>query len=570
MTLNMTLNILKKSFLYHQRMVKLSMVRKMCNSVNYSRMLKSVFEKSVESVKPKSLFGANKIELLLPNAIRVGNEFIGVYYMSVYLESKAKFDYFELYYCVEIQNRKCHLVGFGKAVLGMAVQMERVLGDTLVSGILSVPVGTNKKFAMDKDMQLQKNSVIEVYEGAKNNLPDANAVITAKKIFDYVGRLDKDDVLFVLISGGGSALLPMPVTPITLDEKINVIKLLASRGANINELNCVRIEISSIKGGKLALAARNAHKTISLIISDICGDPLNLIASGPTFIQQGDKAKAKQIIEKFDLINSIPESVRNCLSNSSVSDATPPLTNSSVHIIGNNSLAINVAVEEMKKLQVRGICLSKRIEGDVELLSSVYCKLAEAIYELASGRIDQKSFQNLINSLDETLMLEKDFCAQLISTVMDTTNRNPICLISGGEATVNVKGNGIGGRNQELALRIASNIKKNETISRVVFLSAGTDGIDGPCDGKGLQIRWNVSFYQVIRNMFFLFLAAGAVASLELANDCSNDKYGSIDTYINNNDSYNLLKDLSDGKYHIVTGHTGTNVMDLHFMVIPF
>lgn len=389
-----------------------------------------------------------------------------------------------LNFIVEIQNRKCHLVGFGKAVLGMAVQMERILGDTLVSGILSVPLGTNKKFAMNKDMQLRKNSVIEVYEGAKNNLPDANAEKTAKKIFEYVGRLTENDVLFVLISGGGSALLPVPASPITLDEKINVIKMLASRGANINELNCVRIEISSIKGGKLALAARNAHKTVSLIISDICGDPLNLIASGPTIIQRSDRGKARQILEKFKLVKSVPESVKDCLWNSTFSHATDTVTNSSVHVIGNNSLAINVAIEEMKKQQVRGICMSKRIEGDVEQLSSIYCKLAEAIYKLASGKLNHASFRNLVDSLDDTLMFEKDFSDRLISTITDTTNRTPICLISGGEPTVNVKGSGKGGRNQELALRIASNVNKNETISRIVFLSAGTDGIDGPCDGK--------------------------------------------------------------------------------------
>lgn len=453
----------------------------MCDSVNYNHILKTVFEKCVESVKPKSLFSATKMELIVPSSVRVGDEFIGVYVVYVIAVN------FELF-IVDIKNRKCHLVGFGKAVLGMAVQMERILGDTLVYGILSVPVGTKDKFGTDKDMQLHKNSVIEVYEGAKNNLPDANAEKTARKIFEYVSQLTENDVLFVLISGGGSALCPMPRAPITLNDKIDVIKMLASRGANINELNCVRIDISSIKGGKLALAARSAHKVVSLIISDICGDPLNLIASGPTFIQESEKGKANQILEKYDLVNSIPESVKNCLSNPGFSHASGPVTNSYVHIIGNNSLAINVAIQEMNKLQVRAICISNRIEGDVELLSSVYCKLAEAIYELASGQLDRISFQNLINSLDETLIFEEDFCVNLLNAVMDTTNRNPICLIAGGETTVNLKGNGIGGRNQELALRIASNIEKNPTISRIVFLSAGTDGIDGPCDGELLPI----------------------------------------------------------------------------------
>lgn len=391
--------------------------------------------------------------------------------------------YFELIF-PDIKNRKCHLVGFGKAVMGMAVQMERVLGDKLVSGILSVPVGTKERFATDEDMRLHKNSVIEVYEGAKNNLPDADAEQTAKRIFEYVKRLTKNDVLFVLISGGGSALLPIPVAPITLNEKVDVIKMLASRGATINELNTVRTKISSSKGGKLVLAARNAHKVVSFIISDICGDPLNLIASGPTVRQEIDEEQAKQILQKYDMLNLAPSSVIKCLSSSASYDSKDLMANSTVHIIGNNNVAIEVARKEMDKLQIRAICMSKRIEGDVEQLGAIYCKLAEAIYQLDSGQLNSKQFQNFVNSLDATLQLEKDFCVQLLNAVLDTTNRHPICLISGGETTVNIKGNGIGGRNQELALRIGSEIEKNASISEIVFLSAGTDGIDGPCDGK--------------------------------------------------------------------------------------
>lgn len=369
----------------------------------------------------------------------------------------------------------------------MAVQIERVLGDTLVSGILSVPVGTKERFSTDENMQLHENSVIEVNEGAQNNLPDTNAEVTAKRIFEYVQQLTENDVLFVLISGGGSACLPIPIPPITLDEKIDVIRMLASRGATINELNILRINISSIKGGKLALAARNAHKVVSLVLSDICGDPLDLIASGPTLIQEHKKEIAKQILEKYDLIGSVPHSVLKCLSSPEITHSGNLVTNSMVHVIGSNSLAINEGIKEMNKLEIRGICMSKRIEGDVELVSSFYCKLAGAIYELDSGKLDPTTFQNFINSLDETLKLEKDFCTQLMSNVMDKTNRNPICLISGGETTVNIKGKGIGGRNQELALRIGSEIKQNATLSDIVFLSAGTDGIDGPCDGKVLK-----------------------------------------------------------------------------------
>lgn len=367
----------------------------------------------------------------------------------------------------------------------MAVQMERILGDKLVSGILSVPVGTTDKFSNDQDMQLNENSAIRVYEGAKNNLPDTNAESTAKRIFDHVKLLTDEDVLFVLISGGGSSLLPIPVHPITLNEKINVIKMLASRGATINELNTVRIKMSSSKGGKLALQARNAHKIISLIISDICGDPIDLIASGPTIIQKIETEAAEGILRKYELLNSIPDSVLNCLSTSAETDSSKPMPNSLVHVIGNNSVAIDLAIEEMKKLKIHGICMSKRIEGDVAIVSSIYANIAKAIYELDTGRMDDDDFKKFVHSLDETLKLEKEFCNQLVNVVQDKTRRNPICLISGGETTVTITGQGIGGRNQELALRMASEINKYPSaLGHIVFLSAGTDGIDGPCDGK--------------------------------------------------------------------------------------
>lgn len=400
---------------------------------------------------------------------------------------------------VDIEKKKCHLVGFGKAVLGMAVQVERILGDKLVSGMISVPIGTIEKFRTDEDMQFRKNSVVQVFEGAKNNLPDESAEKAARKIFKFVETLTENDVLFVLISGGGSALLSIPATPITLNEKIDVIKMLTRHGADINELNSVRIEISSSKGGKLALAARGAHKVISLLISDICGDPIHLIASGPSVIQENQQGKAKQILEKYGLMNSIPQSVSKRISSQYTTHHLTLPNNSSVHVIGSNSLAIQVGLEEMKKLNFRAIYMSNHIEGDVVLLSSMYCDIAESVYGYASGRLDKTSFQNLMESFGKTLKFEKDFFVQLLDAVMDKTNTNPICLVGGGEPTVNVKGNGIGGRNQELALRVANNIRKNETLRNIVFLSAGTDGIDGPCDGKGMQIGYRLcegnSFY---------------------------------------------------------------------------
>lgn len=379
---------------------------------------------------------------------------------------------------------RTHLFTIGKAVLGMAVQIERIFGETLTSGILSVPSGTAKRFAADPDMQLRKETVIKVFEGAKDNMPDESALATARQIREYVEKLTDNDVLFVLISGGGSSLLPIPADQIELNEKIHVIQKLARSGATINELNIVRIKMSSIKGGKLALAARNAHKIVSLIISDICGDPINLIASGPTLIQNIEKEKAERILQKYNLMDSVPASVIKCLSSSPHYDSEALIGKSLVQVIGNNSIAINVALEEMDKLQIRGICMSKRLEGDVSAISILYCKIAEAVYKLNSGQIDQQSFQCLLDSLEGTLKYVEGFSVQLTDAAYDRTNRKAICIISGGEPTVTVKGVGIGGRNQELALRMAIEIAKNPLLRDVVFLSCGTDGMDGPTDGN--------------------------------------------------------------------------------------
>lgn len=370
----------------------------------------------------------------------------------------------------------------------MAVQIERTFGDTLASGILSVPFGTANRFATDQDMQLRKESVIKVFEGAKDNMPDENALATARRIFEFAERMTEQDVLFVLISGGGSALLPIPADPIKLDEKIQVIRKLAHSGATINELNTVRIKMSSSKGGKLALAARNAHKIVSLIISDICGDPINLIASGPTLIQDIENDKAEQILQKYNLMDSVPESVLKCLSTATHSDSGDLTEKSLVQVVGNNSVAINVAKEELSKSEIRGICMSKRLEGDVSAIAFLYCKIAEAVYELNSGELDVERFHYLLDFLDDTLKYEDGFTTEIRNAVLDKTNRSAICIISGGEPTVTVKGDGIGGRNQELALRMAIEIEKSPMLRDVAFLSAGTDGIDGPTDGNKIVI----------------------------------------------------------------------------------
>uniref|UniRef100_A0A1A9V4C5 MOFRL-associated domain-containing protein n=1 Tax=Glossina austeni TaxID=7395 RepID=A0A1A9V4C5_GLOAU len=174
-----------------------------------------------------------------------------------------------------IENKRCHVVGFGKAVLGMAVHLEKTLYQHLVSGILSIPKGASEQSQSQADMQLSSDTVFRVYEGAEHNQPDETALQAALEIKQLATSLGQDDILrwFSFIANASS----------TCGFKgENVILELSNRGASIQELNSVRTALSDIKGGRLLLAASRAHAIISLIISDIVGDPIELIASGPT------------------------------------------------------------------------------------------------------------------------------------------------------------------------------------------------------------------------------------------------------------------------------------------------
>uniref|UniRef100_A0A1B0DHZ9 Glycerate kinase n=1 Tax=Phlebotomus papatasi TaxID=29031 RepID=A0A1B0DHZ9_PHLPP len=443
---------------------------------------------------------------------------------------------------VDITDKRCHVVGFGKAVFGMAIEVERILDTHLKSGILSVPCGTLDKFK-NTDTQLNSNGRIEVFEGAKNNLPDKDAHSTAIKIKDFVSRLSNDDVLFVLISGGGSALLPLPDPSVTLEQKMLVVKMLARSGATINELNTVRIAISSIKGGKLTVAAENAHKIVSLVISDIVGDPIDLIASGPTYISGMNYQKsANDIIDKYGLRGQLPKAVDDLLAKLTPKEEMK-ITNNHLAIIANNSIAVNTALQEAEKLGYHAVCLSKVIECDVQRLSEIYLKLVIVLKDYMTLGNEEDLKTKLKEILDD-LKYEVGFIDQILE-VLKARTKSGICIVAGGETTVEVKGSGIGGRNQELTLRVLKKVLDQDhsfDFGDVGFLSAGTDGIDGPTP------------------------AAGAVGTLSTFRQYSDS---SLQAYLSTNDSYTFWNKTCP-RGHIVIGHTGTNVMDLHVLLLPF
>lgn len=441
-----------------------------------------------------------------------------------------------------------HLVGFGKAVLGMAAEAERILGDHLVKGVISVPHGIQQTLQQHgKDhLLLKENSRIRVMEGAKHNLPDADAQKAAEDIKQLASELTEKDLLLVLISGGGSALLPAPIPPISLQEKLDVTRRLAGAGATIQELNTVRRALSFLKGGGLAHYAHPAQ-VIALILSDVIGDPLDLIASGPTVRSEVWPEEVLSILEHYKLLNSLPASVKDILGrqsprgNKDESDTSGHVLNA---VIGSNSLALKCAGLRARELGFRPVVLAPGVCGDVKSVSRLYgllarfaCSREEPPPELAAEML----------KLGPDVGVESwDLCRTMqVLEEGRTEGWGATCLLAGGEPTVELTGMGKGGRNQELALRVGMELRGLQHPPHgPVFLSGGTDGQDGPTD------------------------AAGAVTDGGLYEEAQAQGLD-IDTFLTNNDSYTFFTRLSDGKRLLVPGLTCTNVMDVHMLLIP-
>ena len=309
-----------------------------------------------------------------------------------------------------------------------------------------------------------------------------------------------------LISGGGSALLVSPSEGISLAEKQELTGLLLRSGADIHELNTVRKHISRVKGGRLAEIAYPAH-IISLIISDVIGDSLDVIASGPTSPDHSTYADALGVLEKYGLINECPESILAYLSKGAKGSFPETPKEGDVifervenTIIGNNRMAIECAKKKAEEMGFHAEIRSTALSGEAR---NVGKRLAREAMEIRKAR---------------------------------TTGR-PVCLISGGETTVTVHGNGRGGRNMELALAFAIEI---EGIDGIALLSSGTDGTDGPTDAAGAIVDGQTT--QKARN---LGLDPG--------------------TYLRHNDSYTFFGRIGE---LFITGPTETNVMDMQMVLI--
>ncbi|XP_032892942.1 glycerate kinase isoform X2 [Amblyraja radiata] len=454
-------------------------------------------------------------------------------------------------------HNNVHVAGFGKAVMGMAAAVEQILGDHLVQGVISVPLGIQKvlRLAGKEEMLLRPQTKIQVQEGAQHNLPDDNALKAAKRIHHLAEGLTENDLLLVLISGGGSALLPAPIPPVTLEEKLYLTKQLASKGATIQELNTVRKSLSLLKGGGLARAAYPAQ-VVSLILSDIIGDNLEFIASGPTLPNLQSKEDSCKILSKYNLVSSMPENVKEVLSQPSTrmhQEEIQDYAHVFNFIVGSNAIALEEAKCKSESLGYITSILSTGVSGDVTTVARLFSLLIRYVCSVLAVHGSQCAQASSLK--DEMLQIIGSL--QLPDFRLDSCLENalssgkPLCLLAGGETTVQLRGRGKGGRNQEMALRVAVELHQAKSMTphdpfakhEIVFLSGGTDGQDGPTEAAG-----GFAYTEMVENAFREGL--------------------NVEDFLNNNDSFTFFSKFNKGADLIMTGLTSTNVMDVQAIII--
>lgn len=392
---------------------------------------------------------------------------------------------------------RIYLVAVGKASIPMAGALVSILEDKLTSGIVLTKDGHTRN-AVDYPAS------IKVFTAA-HPIPDERGVLATQQITALLAQAGKDDLVFLLVSGGGSALLTAPAEGISLHDIQKLTEILLSSGATINELNTLRKHFDLVKGGSLARAAYPA-RLISLILSDVVGDPIDVIASGPTTPDPTTFSQCQQIIDKYALFNMIPKSITNLLSAGIAGEIseTPKPGDILFHrvsnlIVGNNLLAAEAACEQTKRAGLNSLLLTTHLQGEARTAGQFIAAITKQIAR----------FNQPIN--------------------------RPACMVIGGETTVTVTGDGLGGRNQELALGA---VTPCSGLQDIAIVTLATDGEDGPTDAAGAVVT-GASFAKA--------------AELGLAPT----------DYLGRNDAYHFFKALGD---LIITGPTNTNVNDLTFI----
>lgn len=396
------------------------------------------------------------------------------------------------------------VLGAGKASARMALGLERLLGERISGGLVAV-----------KEGHLEELVRVRLMESA-HPVPDERSAAAAEAVLEMAHSATEGDLVLVLVSGGGSAILAAPWSEgersLTLEDKQAVTRALLACGATIQEVNCVRKKLSNIKGGRLARALGKAE-FLSLILSDVIGDDLDAIASGLTVPDGTTCVEANGIIERYGLTGTLPPVAEALLrdgANGVIADTPkaddPVFANSRTVLIGTNQQALLAAQDKARELGYNTLLLTSHLTGEAREMASLFLGIAKdiGIHGLPISR--------------------------------------PACVIAGGETTVTLRGNGKGGRNQEMALAyLAAYARSPKDAGDAVFLAASTDGSDGPTDATG-------AFASPV------MLEEGRSLGLEPAH------------FLAENDAYHYFEKLGQ---LLKTGPTNTNVCDIKVLLVP-
>ena len=403
--------------------------------------------------------------------------------------------------------RRIFLVAVGKAAPYLAREVSAYLKDKLTQGIVLCPPGEN--------LRLKKLTCLP----AAHPLPDARSILAARKILRLARLADDRDLFLVLLSGGGSAQVTFPLPGVTLGEKRLITESLLKAGASIKELNAVRKHLSAIKGGRLARAAFPAT-VVNLVVSDVIGNDLETIASGPTQPDSSTYPGAKGVLEKYGLWESAPRGVKEAIRRGiegkieeTLKPKDPIFKRVQSFILGDNHVALEAARAEASDLGFNSRIIKEGDSGEARTAAKKYLVILDRL------------------------------------TRPPGSNADSLCLVAGGELTVTVRGPGKGGRNQEFILACLCQLGKkgkdylsykfNSFYKDWLFLSLGTDGVDGPTDAAGAWI--DPSILERIREL-----------SLE------------PQEFLGGNNSYGFFERAGG---MIKTGPTKTNVMDIRIFL---
>ena len=398
------------------------------------------------------------------------------------------------------QINRVFLLGFGKAAVPMAKALIDILGEKLSQAAV---ITKDQEFLSENGYEKKLTVLL-----GGHPVPTEGSVKSTRLLLSSLPDLCESDLVLVVISGGGSALFTDPVPGVTLEDLQGLTQILLNSGADINEINTIRKHLDRVKGGQLALKLQPAH-VASLILSDVIGDRLDVIASGPTVTDPTTYQDALKILARYGVLDQVPceilkhlEKGRDGLIPETLKQDQLPSDQVVNHLVGTNFLAVEAAYDHAKSLGYHAVIISTAVKG-----------LTEHVADFIEGVM-------------QTVLLHNHPVPK------------PTCIIFGGEPTVNVTGDGLGGRNMDLTLRMIPKLKGK---NGVLFISLATDGEDGPTD------------------------AAGAAADADVLQEGRDRFEMNIEDYISTNDAYHY-HEIVGGL--INTGATGTNVNDLMLLLI--